>query len=136
MIRIFCVFILPLCFVAPCFAASSACGIEQCESRGPELKKNGWNEVARCSDGHQWSYVLTKANESRLCKGINALGGPSEQPCTVYTGQVKNFKKLAADAKASNDAYEKASHEGRLEDFLNARLKEQPQPNCWDVDGK
>jgi len=59
---------------------------------GGELSEKGWKEIARCP-GHSWEYLMKKDGEIRLCSGINARGGPKENPCSIFTGKISSFKK-------------------------------------------
>lgn len=68
--------------------------------RGDDLKKAGWKEVARCDDGHSWSYVLEKKNDLLKCEGLNTFAGPEEHPCVPFTGALEKFKTFAAQKTA------------------------------------
>lgn len=59
---------------------------------GAELKTKGWQEIARCP-GHSWEYLLEKDGQIKHCTGINARGGPKENPCTPFNGKIPQFKK-------------------------------------------
>lgn len=83
---------------------------------GGALKQNEWQEIARCNDGHTWSYILEKKSQRKLCKGTNALGGPVEDPCAAFEGNVQSFKKLIDVIKRQDDS-----------PSANTPL------NCWDV---
>jgi hypothetical protein len=71
---------------------------------GNDLKKAGWKEIARCDDGHTWSYILEKQNDFFKCEGINAFAGPEEHPCVPFTGDIEKFKAFAAK-KAERDCW-------------------------------
>lgn len=103
----------------------------QMKDHGEELKKNGWRERARCDDGHEWSYVIEKAGQRRLCTGINARGGPSEDPCRPFTGDLNTFQRLADEAKKYRDDYDKASRAGVIDQFLKEAQKKKSIPHCW-----
>ncbi len=78
----------------------TSCEMVKCEGAecGCALKKGGWKEIARCDDGHQWSYVLEQKGKRRFCDGINARGGPSENACIDFAGSLEKYKKQAAAA--------------------------------------
>ena len=99
--------------------------------RGPELKKAGWNEIARCDDGHTWSYILEKQNNQLICEGINARGGPEEHPCVPFIDDLEKFKTKAANAKSYVDEYDKAQKSGKIDQFLKKKIKDKQIPNCW-----
>lgn len=63
---------------------------------GQELLNQGWHRLFYCDNGHQWYYVLTHEDDqqTRVCEGINALGGPEETPCIAIS-------KYASDAADS-----------------------------------
>ncbi len=78
------------------FAIARDPGVSKCRSSkcGLEFLKEGWKEIARC-EGHQWRYLLQKGDQRKLCVGIDALDGPSEDPCVDYRGDVSQFRKCA-----------------------------------------
>lgn len=104
---------------------------EEEKDHGEPLKRQGWKEIARCHDGHQWAYVIEKAGERRRCLGINARGGPSETPCRLFAGDLKSFRRVADDAKKYRDAYDEASRSGMIDEFLKKKLRENSIPHCW-----
>ena len=106
---------------------------ESAKPAGDVLIRSGWKEVARCFDGHEWAYILANGQNQRICKGINARGGPSEQPCEIFSGNLKSFKAFAETAKKYNDDYNQASRSGKIDDFLKAKLKDKSTPHCWDA---
>jgi hypothetical protein len=66
---------------------------------GADLLRNGWQELARCDDGHEWGYVLEKDNERKFCSGINAFAGPEESPCVPFIQDLQEYKALAWEVK-------------------------------------
>jgi hypothetical protein len=81
-------------------ARESLCSRVSCEGPqcGCRLLASGWTEVARC-EGHQWTYLLQKGAQKLMCKGISALAGPREDPCTGFSGDASEFEKCKADSK-------------------------------------
>jgi hypothetical protein len=73
---------------------NESCAYLQCSGSncGCALRKKGWKEVARCS-GHEWRYLLEKGEKRKLCEGINARGGPTENPCSDFAGKLSDFKR-------------------------------------------
>src|SRR4051812_26201380 len=59
-------------------AFATYCDGELC---GEQLMAAGWRKVASCSDGHAWSYVLTKQDRALICTGVIAGQGTVEFPC-------------------------------------------------------
>jgi hypothetical protein len=100
---------------------------------GAVLLKNGWQKIAQCDDGHQWSYILQKAGAQKYCQGINALAGPEEDICQNFTGDIAAFRQLLARGKAQTAAYDKAKRENRLDAYLleNIKSKTHVQVSCW-----
>jgi hypothetical protein len=90
------IFILPAALIAENFIKPDCKG-EDC---GHNLIKNGWVKVADCDDGHQWSYIIQKGAEQKICTGINAFAGPEEDPCKVFSGNIEKFKENALFGKA------------------------------------
>jgi hypothetical protein len=104
---------------------------------GHKLKVQGWEELSRCWDGHQWAYVLKLGNEQRVCFGINARGGPTEEPCEAFHGDFNAFENSAQLAKAQNAEYDQASHNGRLDAYLDEFIKGKRKAlNCWEAAGR
>jgi hypothetical protein len=102
------------------------------EKTGIQLELQGWQRIAKCHDGHTWSYILEKTGVYQFCRGINAFTGPMEKPCVPFRGDLEKFKALAEEAKRQSDAYDVASKEGRLEKYLrNARREKKSRLNCW-----
>ncbi len=103
----------------------------QMKDHGEELKKNGWREIARCDDGHEWAYVIEKKGERRFCTGINAFAGPTENPCRPFTKDLESFTRLAEDAKKYTVEYDKAKIAGTLPEFLKKKREMNSTPHCW-----
>jgi hypothetical protein len=112
-------------------AAISAELKKQRKDHGEELLKNGWKEIARCDDGHEWAYVIEKSSERRLCTGINARGGPTEYPCTSFTKDLESFMRLADAARKYRAEYNSASSSGMLTEFLDKKRATNSTPRCW-----
>jgi hypothetical protein len=89
-------FILATPELAATQTANDKCDFVQCREPGCgcELKKLGWKEIARCS-GHHWSYVIEKKRQRKICQGVNARGGPKEDPCSKFDGRLSDFRKCA-----------------------------------------
>jgi hypothetical protein len=118
-------------------AALAAEKREKMKDHGVELKKNGWNEIVRCDDGHDWSYVLEKDGRRNFCWGINAFAGPTEYPCNPFTGDLDKFKTVAAGAQQRVDEYSTAKSQGRLDEYLREQIKKKTPPvNCQDGFGQ
>jgi hypothetical protein len=109
---------------------------EKTKTLGIGLKREGWQEITRCFDGHQWSYILEKDQARKSCRGINGLAGPTEEPCIPFTGDFVAFKATAAQAKAAVQAYSDAKQAGQVESYLKKNLAEKAQINCWDAPQK
>ncbi len=85
----------------PSFAENqNNCELIQCKGSGCgcELLKAGWRELARC-EGHQWTYVIEKGSERKLCTGIAALAVYEENPCVKFERDLKEFKKCGLEKK-------------------------------------
>ncbi|HVY12064.1 MAG TPA: hypothetical protein VHB73_00705 [Alphaproteobacteria bacterium] len=96
-----------------------------------DFKKQGWQEVGYCFDGHEWSHVLEKGGARLRCTGINAFDGPTDDACMPFTGSLEKFKALAAAAKQQVDDYENAKKQGRLETYLRQQgVNGGPKVSC------
>jgi hypothetical protein len=79
----------------------AACPSEVCD--GPrscrdmpcaaDLYAEGWKTIATCDTGDNWSSIREKGSKRMHCTGANMLGGPSDIPCTPFTGDLKEFTK-------------------------------------------
>jgi hypothetical protein len=72
-----------------------ACDGDMC---GPSLVKRGWQEIARCHDGHSWAYVLEQGNERLVCTGGSGYAGPVEYPCRTFSGDIDRFRLIASQS--------------------------------------
>jgi len=77
----------------PQLSRAEKCATATCKGKncGCDLLKKGWREIASCN-GHQWTYVLEKDGQRRICDGINGFTGPLEMPCKRFTGDLEEFK--------------------------------------------
>jgi hypothetical protein len=127
------IFIIPNASIAENFLKPE-CKEENC---GYNLIKNGWIKIADCNDGHQWSYIIQKENEQKICVGINARSGPTESPCKVFTGNIEKFKENALLAKEQTVAYNRIHKSRDVNDFNKENkewanyLKEHKPVACW-----
>ncbi|HVY12065.1 MAG TPA: hypothetical protein VHB73_00710 [Alphaproteobacteria bacterium] len=96
-----------------------------------DFKKQGWQEVAACNAGDQWSHVLQKNDEQLLCLGMNARGGPQDRACLPFTGSLEKYRAMAAAAKQQVDDYNAAKNANQLDSYLQKRMKSNaPSVNC------
>lgn len=100
MLFVLCVLCLPAVPYASDAPFSQSCDLVKCDGEqcGCTLKKQGWQEVARCDD-HQWSYLIEKGAERKLCVGIHARGGAEESPCSAFSGDVASFQAVTDAGK-------------------------------------
>ncbi|RZA04627.1 MAG: hypothetical protein EOP11_14675 [Proteobacteria bacterium] len=72
---------------------SERCAIAKCRGKedcGCDWLKRGGELVALCED-HAWSYLVKAGKSTKLCRGINARGGPEEYACEEFSGNVTEF---------------------------------------------
>lgn len=72
--------------------------IPRCRAKDKQLcgaahLEAGWKKIATCSDGHEWHYLIKKEKKQLHCWGINERGGPAENPCKGFRGDLQEFKK-------------------------------------------
>jgi hypothetical protein len=94
-----------LAFMSTNASPQARCDGDLC---GHKLMTTGWQRIAGCA-GHTWSYLLAKDDKVLICHGVNARDGPRETPCTEFSGDIDQYRLLAAkprDARVGTDCWQ------------------------------